>query len=190
MAKANGYSLTQGEYAARRGITQPAVAKLIRQGKLEGAFKREGRRYKINPQKADAILATLERPAPAQKQNQDRPAPIIQADTVATGADASQLLAGGLVTFAEACRREKAAKAALLELKLKREKGELIERQRVEEVAAKLATLVRVGVESIPAKVAPTVAGLKRPGDIARLLQGHIREVLDNLSKGIADLDF
>jgi hypothetical protein len=78
----------------------------------------------------------------------------------------------------------------LLELKLKREKGELIERQRVEEVAAKLATLVRVGVESIPAKVAPTVAGLKRPGDIARLLQGHIREVLDNLSKGIADLDF
>jgi hypothetical protein len=74
MAKANGYSLTQGEYAARRGITQPAVAKLIRQGKLEGAFKREGRRYKINPQKADAILATLERPAPAQKQNQDRPA--------------------------------------------------------------------------------------------------------------------
>lgn len=191
MAKANGYSLTQSEYAKRRGITQPAIAKFIRQGKLDGAFIREGRRYKINPTKADAALASFEHTTPdPSKESKSKSAPaIIPADAVATGADTGRYIAGELVSFAEACRREKLAKAALLELKLKRERGQLVERQRVEEVAAKLATLVRVGIQAIPAKVAPTVAGMKRPGDVARMLQAQIKEVLDSLSKGIADLD-
>jgi hypothetical protein len=184
MAKGNGYCLTQGQYAKRRGISQPAVAKLIRHGKLAGAFKKQGGRYLINPEKADAILESIANPDRAGKPA-DPPA-------VAAGGgpgDPARAVAGELVSFAEATRREKLAKAALLELKLKRQRGELVERHRVEAVAAKLATLVRIQIEAIPAKVAPTVAGMKTPGDVARLLQVQFKEVLNNLSEGIAKLD-
>lgn len=159
MAKGNRYTHTQGEYAKRRGISQPRVAKLIREGRLNGAFKKEGRRYLINPKKADAILEGFLIPE------------------------------GSKVSFAEAARREKLAKAALLELSLKKRRGELVEKERVEAVAAKLATLVRVGIEAIPAKIAPTVAGMDAPGEVARLLQREFKTVLSDLAKEIAELD-
>jgi hypothetical protein len=162
MPKDNGYKLTQGEYAKHRGISQSMVAKLVRQGKLKGAFKKEGRRYLINPKKADAILSAIVDPAKSKQKT---------------------------VSFAEAARREKLAKAALLELKLKRERGELVQRERVEAVAAKLATLVRVGIEAIPAKVAPTVAGMTAPGDVARFIEREVKTVLNSLAKEITDLD-
>jgi hypothetical protein len=161
------------------------VAKLIRQGKLAGAWKKEGRVYRINPEKADAILATFDRkagdhaPAPAVLPAAGKPAP-----------GAFDNLPAGLISFAEACRREKLAKANLLEIRLRKERGELIERERVEAAAAKLATLVRIGVEAIPAKVAPTVAGMQSPGDVARLLQKQLRQVLNNLAEGITKMDF
>jgi hypothetical protein len=185
MAKGNGFNLTQREYADRRGVTQQAIAKLIRQGKLDGAFIRQGRQYRINGDKADAILASFSNPARAgaltgsaatARRPDPEPSP-------------ARAVAGGIISFAEAARREKLARAALLELALLQKRGELVERSRVEAAAAKLATIVRVGIEAIPAKVAPTVAGLKTAGDVARYLQGQFKEVLDNLSKGIADLD-
>lgn len=188
MAKGNGFSLTQREYAKRRGISQPAVAKLIRTGKLDGAFKKEGGRYLINPTKADEILAAFANPARPGKRG---PAAATGSDHLpaAGGPDPARAIAGGLVSFAEAARREKLAKAALLELKLQRQRDELVERRRVEAAAAKLATIIRVGIEAIPAKVAPTVAGMKTAGDVARLLQTEFKEVLNNLSEGITKLD-
>jgi hypothetical protein len=183
MAKSNGYRLSQAEYAARRGITQPRVAKLIKQGKLDGAYKKAGRKYLINPDKADKLLAAALDPARAQAP------PDAQLPTVA-GLGPASSLTGELISFAEAARREKVARAALLELELSRERGELIERGRVEAVAAKIAGVVRVGVEAIPAKVAPVLAGMVTPGDVARYLQRELKTVLMDMAKQIEKMDF
>jgi hypothetical protein len=94
------------------------------------------------------------------------------------------------ISYAEASRREKAAKAALLELRLKRERGELIEWERVREVAAKTAAQVRAGLEAIPSKVAPTVAGMSSPGDIVRYLQKEMKAILSDLARRLADNEF
>jgi hypothetical protein len=179
------FQLTQKQYAARRGISQQAVAKLIRQGKLDGAFRKEGRKYKIDPDRADAVLQTFHNPARSKA-----PA-VVQGVPLADGVDrgSTSTIAGELVSFAEAARREKVAKAALLELDLKKKRGDLVEKEEVEAVAAKLGTLVRVGIEAIPAKVAPTIVGMETPGEVARYLQREVKAVLADLAKGIADLD-
>lgn len=126
---------------------------------------------------------------PARSKPPRTPA-IIQGVPLADGLDQgpASKITGDLVSFAEAARREKVTKAALLELDLKKRRGELIERDRVEAVAAKLGTLVRVGMEAIPAKVAPTVAGMDAPADVARYLQREIKAVLSDMAKGISEL--
>jgi hypothetical protein len=100
------------------------------------------------------------------------------------------LLTGKSISFAEAARREKIAKAAILELELRKRQGELIEKDRVEAFMAKLAIQVRIWMEAIPAKVAPTVAGMDAPAEVVRCIQLEIETVLADLTKGIAGLDF
>jgi hypothetical protein len=183
MGKGNGFKLSQSEYAKRRGISQPMVAKLIRQGKLDGAYKKVGRKYLINPDKADAVLAMFENPA----RSKSAPDPVVpMVDDPAP----DQSLTGELISFAEAARREKVARAALLELDLKRQRGDLVQKTRVEAAAAKIATIIRTGVEAIPAKVAPTVAGLSAPGEVARLLQREFKTVLSDMAKEIEKIEF
>jgi hypothetical protein len=186
MAKGNGFRFSQYDYAKHRGISQPAVAKMIRQGKLAGAWKKDGRKYLINPDKADAILETFKNPARPGKPGKPPAVPAVLDDREPGPAPS---VVAGLMTFAEAARREKIARAALLELELQTKKGELVEKSAVEAVAAKIATTVRSGVEAIPARVAPTVAGYSAPGDVARYLQRELKAVLSDLSKAIEKMD-
>lgn len=185
----NGKDLTQKQYAARRGISQQAVAKMIRQGKLDGAFRKEGRRYLINPGRADEILDRFHNPG-RSKPPKGRPPAVIPAAPVADGLALDfKDLAGPSISFAEAARRAQVARAALLELDVKRRRGELVERVAVEAAAAKVATMVRVGMEAIPAKVAPRGAGMSTPGELARYLQREIKTVLADLSQQIKKLN-
>jgi len=159
MNNGDGYSMTQNEYASRRGISQPMVAKMIRQGKLNGAFHKVGRRYLIDPEKADAILRNN------------------RADT--------KSLPNESITFAEAAKMEKLTRVAILELDLRKKRGELIEKIQVEAMAAKIATLLRVNIEAIPAKLAPTMVGMRNPAEIAQHLQRELKSILTDLSKNI-----
>lgn len=175
--------LNQKQYAKHRGISPQAISKLVKQGKLDGAFIRDGRHYLINPKKADAILAMFENPA-----RKLSTASLVGKNP--QGNQSSQQSATPeRLTFAEAARREKIARAALLELDLCRQRGKLVERDQVESVAAKIATTVRVGIEAIPAKVAPAIAGMDAPGDVARLLQREFKVILADMAKAIKKLD-
>ena len=44
------------EYAKHRDVSQPAISRLIKDGKLDGAYEKKGRYYNIDADKADAIL--------------------------------------------------------------------------------------------------------------------------------------
>jgi hypothetical protein len=190
MAKGNGYNLTQKEYAERRGISQQAVAKMLRQGKLDGAYKKEGRFYLINPSKADRILEQFRNPAREMAQSTAAPPPI-PAPPLADALDRYPPagLVDGVISFAEAARREKVARAALLELDLKVKRGELVDKVKVEEAAAKVATLVRAGIEAIPAKIAPRLVNLETAAEAARKLQREVKVVLADLAEEIAKTD-
>jgi hypothetical protein len=151
---------------------------LISKGKLDGAYQKIGRRYFIDPVKADAILETFENPEVN--------------DSLLVSNKTEQHLQqayGKLISYAEASRREKIAKAALLELRLKQEQGELIEREQVKASAAKISVQVRTGFEAIPSKIAPTLVGMSSSKDIAQYLQMEIRMVLTSLAKEIAEND-
>jgi hypothetical protein len=171
--------LTQAEYAAHRGISQSTVSKMIKKGMIFGAFEKEGRRYLIDPIKADAIMKEFLSPEPDTAS--------IEPFSVDPGHSQANCK---YVSYAEAARREKSAKAALLELRLKRECGELVERKRVQQVAAKVGTQVRVGLEAIPSKTAPALAGMSSARDIARYLQYEIKSVLSDLSRELEKSDF
>lgn len=171
--------LTQAEYAAHRGIAQSTVSKMIRKGMILGAFEKKGRRYLIDPIKADAILKEFLCP--------ETDSALIEPFSVDPG---HSLTNCKYLSYAEAARREKSAKAALLELRVRRERGELVERKRVREAAAKVGTQVRVGLEAIPSKTAPALAGMSSPRDVARYLQNEIKSVLSDLSREIEKNDF
>jgi hypothetical protein len=109
--------LTQSEYASHRGLAQSTVAKMIRDGKINGAYEKKGRRYLIYPVKADTLLKSYD----VSEAASSLPRHSI-ADANQSGSNFKP------ISFAEAARREKLAKAALLELQLKRECGELIDR--------------------------------------------------------------
>jgi hypothetical protein len=171
--------LTQAEYAAHRGITQSTVAKMISKGKIDGAYEKRGRRYLIDPIKADAVLEAYQPPRTNES----------EIDSTSANLDC-QGARIDYVTYAEASRREKIAKAALLELRLKRERGDLIERAQVQNTATKVGTQVRVNLEAIPSRIAPTLVGMSSTKDIARCLQKEIKTVLTGLTREIAQNSF
>jgi transcriptional regulator with XRE-family HTH domain len=179
MAKRNlQKKMTQAEYAEHLGITQSAVAKIISKGKIDGAFEKKGRRYLIDRIKADATLEAFKTSALESVMPASAPAGLPLPKT-----------RGKIVSFAEAARREKLAKAKLLELRLKQERGELIERARVQEMAVKTGTQVRIGLEAIPSRIAPALAGMSSSRDIAIYLQKEVKAVLFDLSTMIANID-
>jgi hypothetical protein len=152
---------------------------MIRDGKINGAYEKKGRRYLIYPVKADTLLKSYD----VSEAASSLPRHSI-ADANQSGSNFKP------ISFAEAARREKLAKAALLELQLKRECGELIDRKRVLEAAAKIGSQVRVGLEAIPSKVAPVLAGMSSPQDVGKYLTVEVRAVLSDLSKIIANNNF
>lgn len=189
MANGNGYQLSQSQYAKKRGVSQPAVAKLIKLGKLDGAFKKIGGRYKIDPAKADAILAAYHNPARCKTSKAGPTADISKGLTLGETVRAEPPRKGNMISFAEAARREKIAKAFLLEIELKRKLGDLVEKKRVEAVAVKIATIVRTRIEAMPAKIAPRIVGMEASGEVARCLQKELRVVLTDMSVSIAKLN-
>lgn len=188
MADGNGFRMSQSQYAKHRGVSQPAIVKLIQRGKLAGAFVKEGGRYLIDPLKADAALEYHRNPA---RSKQPMTPSVVQGGRLVNGVDPgpAPAIAGNLVSFAEAARREKVARAAILELDLRKKKGDLVEKDKVEAVAAKLGTLVRVGVQAIPSRVAPSIVKLETAGEVARYLQREFNAVLADLAIGIGELE-
>lgn len=162
-------TMSQPEYAKHRGVSQPLIAKYIRQGKLEGAVKKVKGRYRIDAAKADAILKKRRLRAPPQKS--------------AKGPQPSS--SGNLF---EAQVKSAWLKTMLLKLQVDRETRNVIPRQEMERQAARIGGLLRVQLEALPAKLAVSVAGADTPAECARVMQKDIKRILNNISKEIAGL--
>lgn len=71
-----------------------------------------------------------------------------------------------------------------LELRLKQEEGELVEIDSVAQIVAREYGNVRQQLLTVPSKVAPAIAGLVDPIEIAAIITDYIKEALEELSDG------
>ena len=168
--------LNQSEYAAHRGVSQPRISKLIRQGKLQGAIRYEGRRTLIDWKKANEILKkTLD---PSRK---------TKAEQVSKGEKESVAGEGKTIGlgFHQSKSLSEQYRAALLKLEYEAKSGKYVLRSDVESNATRVGKMIRTAIEGIGNKVAPVLVDMVTPAAIADVINREVNQILINLADEI-----
>jgi len=132
--------LSQTEYAKHRGISQPRVSVMVKQGKLDGCIKKIGKYKKIDRDKADEAL----------KNNLDR---IYNPNRKVTKKEVEETIkAVGFehMSMTEAQKAQSQYKAALLKLDYEERTGELISASQVKKEVFGMARMTRDAILNIP----------------------------------------
>lgn len=161
-------TMSQSEYARRRGVSREAVSKAVRERRI--SVDAQGR---LNPDVADAEWTrnTLPRPTPTAA----KPA-----------ADVPTSAGGRLITLVEAKTKREWALAQKAELELGEMAGELVRVDEVRDLVFTATRAARDKFETIPDRLADVFAGETDPDVIRRKLVVEIRGAIDELMK----LDF
>ena len=192
--------MTQNEYAAHRGISQPRIAKLIKQGKLKDAVIIKGRRTIIDPERADAELEgnldPTNRPAskPDSKIKPKRKNGKMVVLDDSTDADGNLISESEKKAVAEsvgtlsmsynAARTfHEQYKAALAKLKYDQDSGKLVDVNVVEKAAFDAGRKIRDQIQSIPSRVAALVAAENNQHECKKILTEEFNRVLAELGK-------
>jgi hypothetical protein len=191
--------MNQSEYARYRGLSQPRLSAIVKAGQLEGAFVVEASgRYKIDVAKADEIIEGARDPRhderlsrqrnlftgqPVAKRKRHPPAPRLGGDTLRPGRNQPK-------TYAEANALEKTYKAELARLEFERKAGALVAKVEIHRQAQEVGKMIRARLEAIPNKLAPVVAGLSSPVEVAEALKVEINQLLTDLSNDVSSLPF
>lgn len=192
--------MNQSQYARHRGLSQPRIAQMIKTGQLDGAFSVDDRgRYAIDAAAADALIDATRDEAFDQQRNLFTGAPVAkpQRPKINSRLGYPHTLRGGgraptnqPRTFADANTMEKTYKAKLAELKYLEQRGALVSKEEIDKQAREIGKLIRARLEAIPARLAPTVAGLTDPVDVAERLKIEINQLLNDLSDNVSSLPF
>lgn len=166
--------MNQTEYARHRGITQQRVSQLIHAGYLDGALKKIGGRFQIDPEKADKLLA--ENLDPARCKNSTEPDPAEQKQTI-------QNAGLTIVPLAEANKLRANYEAALKKLELEEKQGDLIPKVTVEKEAFEMARRVRDALLNIPNRISAELATITDQHMVSLKLTEEITQALEELSQ-------
>lgn len=171
--------MTVREYAARQGVTPQAVTKALSKGRITA-----GADGLIDPLQADLDWEA--------NRGEDRSAPMKGVSKAALRSAKTTLAEEGMdtgekLTFVEAHTAHEIAKTHLARLKLAREKGELIDREKAKALVFRLAREQRDAWSSWPARVSALMASELNvaPHAMQMLLEKYTRQ---NLSE-IAEVD-
>ena len=94
----------------------------------------------------------------------------------------SEASAGDLVSLNEARQRKLAAEAALAELALDKQRGDVVRVDTVVAIAGSEYSKVQRRFLRLPSKMAPKVVRAKTPAKVQHLLELEVREILTELS--------
>jgi hypothetical protein len=166
--------VTQREYARRRGCTEAAVRRAVRDGRISLI---DGR---IDPVAADAQWARNTRVRAGSRPTDD-------ANLSGSG------LAGGRAGQADdedtdsgywksRARRER-AEAELAELKLRELQGQLVRADEWAAALAKRAAAFREGLLQIPARLAAQLAAEADQARVHTILEDELRHVMEQLTQ-------
>ncbi len=167
--------VTQSEYARRRGCTEAAVRRAVRDGRislLDG---------KLDPTAADAQWARNTRvragSKPADSANLSAPG-----GSSAAGNGETPTREDNDAYWAVKARREK-AEADMAELKLAEQRGELVRVSAVRSAYATRAAALRESILQIPARLAAVLAAETDHARCHDLLQAELHQVLAQLQE-------
>lgn len=164
--------VTQTDAAKALGVTQSAISRLVKRGKLPAI---DGR---IHLPTARAVLAQNLDPSRSKILKQGIERRELQMETVEHGTPVVDY------TAAKAIREHYEGLRAKLEYE--RRCGELVERAAVERAAAHIGRMTRDTLLSIPARVASDLATVSDARLLEERLAGEIRKVLDDIAKTAA----
>ena len=166
--------ITQSEYARRRGCTEGAVRRAVRDGRISLI---DG---KIDPVAADAQWARNTRVRAGSRATDDAnlqaPAGPARGRSDEDGDD------GYWVSKA---RREK-AEADLAELKLSEQRGELVRAADVRAAQARRLAALRESLLQLPARLAPVLAAEVDAARCHDTLQAELHALLEQMTEGVA----
>lgn len=154
---------TRSEYAAHANVTKPYVTKLGKQGKL--VIVNEGGQELVDFEATDARIRALTNLGRAAN---------------GSNAGGSSSAAGAVSDlFRKAQTQERAYMARLLELRYKRESGELVSISEVRAAYARRISTLRDALMQMPARLAPVLAAETDELKLHNLLQDEIYLVLE-----------
>jgi hypothetical protein len=188
MGRTGFEKVSQREYARRLGISNEAVSKAVREGRIkDGWNKKEG---KIIVEKADREFGLLYKKTNVTEILETEPGkqPIPQQQQSATGSGGGTLQLTGNSTYGEARRVKEVIQAQLAALDLKERKGELVSRDEVFKKLYDFGQQMRTAFVSIPERHIDAIRGADTRHAAALILTDALYEVLEKLSK--QDFDF
>jgi len=179
--------MTQAEYAAHRGISQPRISKLLKTGQIPaGCMKKISGRKLIDRDKADAALSeNLDRmynPNPAKKgMPKSKPKKPSKPSKPEMARTAERAGTQGM-SMSDAQRLQAQYKAALLKLDYEERSGKLISAQEVEVSTFNFARVVRDAVLNIPDRISAELASCTDVHAVNQKLTESLIEALEELS--------
>lgn len=188
--------MSQKDYAARAGVSQPRISKLVAKGIIpKSAQRRVDGRWLIIPELADAALLANLDPSRARKalggpaagsagkarETEEPPRPVSRrpepvSDTT-TETDKPPL------TFEEARTLRETIRAELDGLKLAEVRGELVRRDEVERAAFESARALRDTILAVPDRVAAIVAAESDEHRVHEIIRAELMAALSGLSE-------
>ena len=162
-------------YARSRGLTLPAVAQAIKEGRLYASVtKLANGRYEIDPDLADQEWrdnTDSGTGAPAHASRKPK-----SGTTEPEPSDDDQP-----PTYAEARAQHERFKARLAQLELEQREGKLVEADAVKREAFRVARLVRDSLLNLPDRVAGELAAETNQFKVHQRLVSEIRRALEDL---------
>ena len=161
--------ITQSEYARRRGCTEGAVRRAVRDGRISLI---DG---KIDPVAADAQWARNTRVRAGSRATDDAN---LQAGSGATSRGDDD---DDTAYWHSKARRER-AEADLAELKLAEQRGELVRADAVRAAQARRLAALRESLLQLPPRLAPVLAAQADAARCHDLLQLELHQVLEHMT--------
>ena len=188
--------MSQSEYAARAGVSQPRISKLVSRGIIpKSALRRVDGRWLIVAELADAALLANLDPSRARKalggpaagsagkarETEEPPRPVSRRpEPVSDDTETDK----PPLTFEQARTLREGIRAELDRLKLDEARGNLVRRDDVERSAFECGRALRDAVLAVPDRVAAIVAAESDEHRVHEVIRAELMAALSGLSDG------
>lgn len=175
--------ISQREYSRRLGISNEAVSKAIREGKIVKGWDKK--QQKIIVQHANVEWGALHMKTNVTKLLQQEPGEpsSVNEQTPNTNGATNNLTLTNTSSFGDARRIKEIIAAQLLSLDLKERKEELVKKDDVYKALFAFGQQIRVALMVIPDRVIDAVLASRNRAEAHQLLTGEIHSALENLTK-------
>jgi hypothetical protein len=170
------------EYARSKGVSDTAVRKAIKSGKIKGGYDEQSKKIITeiaDREWGDTIIQpsqTGSQTSPAKEEKSKEPGegePVINGDSIFIDKDE---------TYAEALRKDLIIKANLNALKLRMKEGEVVEKSKVYKELFAFGKQIRLRFQSIPDRIIDDVLAAPGRNEAHMIVFNAISDVLEELT--------